>query len=42
MRFPLMAVAMLTLMSAANAQGTKPTVYKIAEAGVQMSLPSCW
>jgi len=42
MRFALMAIAVLTLTSAANAQGTKPTVYKIAEAGVQIDLPSGW
>jgi len=41
-RFGLMAIAVLTLISAANAQGTKPTVYKIAEAGIQIDLPSGW
>jgi hypothetical protein len=38
----LTAIALLTLISAADAQETKPTVYKIAEAGVQISLPSGW
>jgi hypothetical protein len=37
-----MAITLLTLLSAANAQGTKPTVYKIAEAGVQINLPTGW
>jgi len=41
-RFGLMAIAVLTLISAANAQGTIPTVYKIAEAGIQIDLPSGW
>src|SRR5258708_2459129 len=41
-RFLLMVVAALTLISAANAQVTKPTVYKIAEAGVPMDLPAGW
>ena len=41
-RFLLMVVAALTLISAANAQATKPTVYKIAEAGIQMDLPAGW
>jgi hypothetical protein len=41
-QFSLTAVVLLTLISAANAQGTKPTVYKIAEAGVQLDLPSGW
>jgi hypothetical protein len=38
----LMVIAMVTLVSAANAQVTKPTVYKITEAGIQMDLPSGW
>jgi hypothetical protein len=41
-RFALTAIAGLTLLSAANAQGSKPTVYKIAEAGIQLDLPSGW
>src|ERR1051325_875161 len=41
-RFLLMVIVTLTLISAANAQGTKPTVYKIAEAGIQMDLPAGW
>ena len=41
-RFALTAIAGLTLLSAANAQGTKPTVFKIADAGIQMDLPSGW
>lgn len=41
-QFALTAIAVLTMISAANAQGTTPKVYKIAEAGVQMDLPSGW
>lgn len=41
-RFTLITLAVLTLISSANAQGAKPTVYKIGEAGVQMDLPSGW
>jgi len=41
-RFLLIVIATLTLISAANAQVTKPTVYKIAEAGIQMDLPAGW
>jgi hypothetical protein len=41
-RFTLTATVLLTLISAAHAQGAKPTVYKIAEAGVQLDLPSGW
>lgn len=41
-RFLLIVVAALTLISAANAQVTKPTIYKIAEAGIQMDLPAGW
>ena len=33
---------LLTIMSAANAQTSKPTVYKIPEAGVQVDIPSGW
>ena len=38
----LTAIALLTLMSAASAQVAKPTVYKIADAGVQIDLPTGW
>ena len=41
-RLLLIVIAALTLISAAKAQATKPTVYKIAEAGIQMDLPSGW
>lgn len=40
--FALTAIAGLALISTANAQGAKPTLYKIAEAGVQIDLPSGW
>jgi len=41
-RFALAVIAVLTMISAAKAQETKPTIYKIAEAGVQIDLPSGW
>jgi len=41
-RFTLLAVTLLMVISAANAQGAKPVVYKIVDAGVQMDLPSGW
>ena len=41
-RFALIAFAVCALVSVAAAQATKPTVYKIAEAGVQIDLPAGW
>ena len=38
----LAGITLLKLGSSVNAQGSKPTVYKIAEAGVQMDLPAGW
>jgi len=40
--FTLALVTVLTLISAAQGQGSKPTVYKVAEAGIQMDVPSGW
>src|SRR3982751_2169326 len=41
-RFAFIAFAVCSLVSVAAAQGTKPTVYKIAEAGIQIDLPAGW
>ena len=41
-RVALMGVALLALFAIANAQDTKPAVYKISEAGIQLNLPSGW
>ena len=41
-RISLMAITLLTIGTAVNGQNAKPTVYKIAEAGVQIELPSGW
>jgi hypothetical protein len=37
-RFALLAFVVCSVISVAAAQATKPTVYKIAEAGVQLDL----
>jgi hypothetical protein len=41
-RLTLTAIALLTVISVAHAQAAKPTVYKIADAGVQIDLPTGW
>ena len=38
----LMAIALLAMLPNAVAQNDKPSVYKIAEAGVQVDLPPGW
>jgi hypothetical protein len=39
---PVLGVALLAIVSTASAQDAKPAVYKIPEAGVQVSLPAGW
>lgn len=38
----LLSVVLLAIFSTANAQAGKASVYKIAEAGIQVNLPSGW
>ena len=41
-KFLLLAVASCAMLSVAEGQDTKTTVYKIAEAGIQLDLPAGW
>ena len=41
-RFSAIAFAVFALVSAVAAQSAQPTIYKIAEAGVQIDLPPGW
>src|SRR6185503_10427251 len=38
----LLGVALLAILSSANAQDGKASVYKMSEAGIQVNLPAGW